>query len=207
MLCGRLRYCWGRLMGWQLSRKFYHTKVLLALVTWSQALSEHALVKLARKTIDSYVKEGRIIEPPAELTGEMNKKAGVFVSLYKRGSLRGCIGTFAPTTKNVAVEIIHNAIESSTRDPRFLPIKVDELEELDISVDVLGVPEPVSSVAELDAKKYGVIIGNGGRRGLLLPDLPGVNTPAEQIAICRRKAGIGDNEDLELFRFEVRRYK
>lgn len=164
-------------------------------------------MKLARRTIDSYVKEGKVIEPPAELTDEMKKKAGVFVSLYIKGSLRGCIGTFASTTKNVAVEIIRNAIESSTRDPRFPPVRADEVQELKISVDVLGDPEPVNSVAELDAKKYGVIIGNGGRRGLLLPDLPGVNSPDEQIAICRRKAGIGDNEDLELFRFSVRRYK
>ena len=169
-------------------------------------MGEHPLVDLARKTIELYVKEGKMLEPPAELTAEMKERAGVFVSLHKGGDLRGCIGTFAPATKNVAHEIIHNAIESSTEDPRFSPVRPEELPELDISVDVLSKPEPVASKEELDAKCYGCIISVGARRGLLLPDLPGVNTPEEQIAICRRKAGIGENEPIELARFKVRRY-
>ena len=169
-------------------------------------MSEHPLVNLARQTIEAFVKERKVLEPPQKPTPEMKQKAGVFVSLHKRGELRGCIGTFAPTTENVAEEIIHNAIESSTRDPRFNPVRSDELAELEISIDVLSDPEPAKSTKELDAKKYGVIIKAGVRRGLLLPDLPGVNTPDEQIAICRRKAGIGENEPIEIFRFEVRRF-
>jgi AmmeMemoRadiSam system protein A len=169
-------------------------------------MSEHPLVQLARKTIETYIKEDRIIEPPKELAEEMKEKAGVFVSLHRQGQLRGCIGTFAPTTENVAKEVIRNAIESSTRDPRFPPMTADELEGLEISVDVLSAPEPVNSIKELDAKQYGVIVKAEWRRGLLLPDLEGVNTPEEQIAICRRKAGIGENEPVELFRFKVRRY-
>lgn len=169
-------------------------------------MSEHPLVQLARKSIETYLKEGKVIDPPAELSSEMKQKAGVFVSLHRKGQLRGCIGTFAPTADNVAGEIIRNAIESSTRDPRFPPMQADELSELEISVDVLTDPVPVKSRAELDAKKYGVIVKSGGRSGLLLPDLSGVNTAEEQIAICRRKAWINDNEPVELFRFEVRRY-
>jgi AmmeMemoRadiSam system protein A len=169
-------------------------------------MSEHPLVQLARKTIETYVLEGRIIDPPADLSPEMKQKAGVFVSLHRGGQLRGCIGTFGPTTENVAEEVIRNAIESSSRDPRFPPMKAEELKGLEISVDVLTEPVPVKSVGDLDAKKYGVIIKSGDRRGLLLPDLPGVNTPEEQIAICRSKAWINEDEPIELFRFEVRRF-
>ncbi|MFH1347423.1 MAG: AmmeMemoRadiSam system protein A [Candidatus Margulisiibacteriota bacterium] len=169
-------------------------------------MSEHSLVQLARKTIETYIKEGRTIAPPPELTPEMKDKAGVFVSLHRKGQLRGCIGTFSPTTENVAEEIIHNAIESSTRDPRFPPMAKDELADLEISVDVLTKPEAAGPVKDLDAKKYGIIVKSGARSGLLLPDLEGVNTPEEQIAICRRKAWISDDDPIEIFRFEVRRY-
>jgi AmmeMemoRadiSam system protein A len=164
------------------------------------------IVQLARETIAAYVKEGRIIEPPRELDEEMTVRAGVFVSLHRQGELRGCIGTFRPTTGNVAQEIIRNAIESATRDPRFPPLQAGELADLEVSVDVLSDPEKVKSVSELEAKNFGVIVKAGNRRGLLLPNLPGVNTPQEQIAICRRKAGIGDQEPVELFRFKVIRY-
>lgn len=167
---------------------------------------EHPLVQLARQTIETYLKENKIIDPPAELIPEMKEQAGVFVSLHRAGQLRGCIGTFRPTTKSVAHEVIRNAIESSTRDPRFPPMAKDELTGLEISVDVLSKPEPAGSIKDLDAKKYGVIIKAGAKSGLLLPNLDGVNTPEEQIAICRRKAWISDDEPLELFRFEVRRY-
>ena len=169
-------------------------------------MSGHPLVQLARRTIETFVKEGKVIDPPKELSPEMKQKAGVFVSLHRRGKLRGCIGTFAPTMENVACEIIHNAVESSSRDPRFPPVGKDELVDLEISVDVLTDPVPVRSAKELDAKKYGVIVKAGPRKGLLLPDLPGVNTPEEQIAICRKKAWIAEDEPLELFKFEVRRF-
>jgi len=164
------------------------------------------LVALAHKTIEEYVKHGEVIEPPKELTTEMKDKAGVFVSIHEHNDLRGCIGTFEPEHQNVALEIIHNAILASTEDPRFLPIREDELPLLDISVDVLTRPEAVKGIAELDAKKYGVIVGCGYRRSLLLPDLEGVETPEEQINICRMKGGIGEKEPVKLYRFEVKRY-
>lgn len=167
---------------------------------------EHPLVQLAKTTIETYVREKKIIGPPKDLSEEMKEKAGVFVSLHKKGELRGCIGTFSPTAENVAAEIIRNAIESSTRDPRFPPVTEKELNDLEISVDVLSEPQPAASKSELDPSCYGCIVKSGWRRGLLLPDLPGVNTADEQVAICRRKAGIGDDEPIELFRFKVRRY-
>ncbi|NQT29495.1 MAG: AmmeMemoRadiSam system protein A [Candidatus Saganbacteria bacterium] len=167
---------------------------------------ESQLVKLAKKTIEIFVKDGAVIALPKELLPEMQGRAGVFVSLHKKGQLRGCIGTFAPTTSCIAEEVIRNAIESCSQDPRFPPVRTEELADLEISVDVLTDPVSVLSIKDLDAKKYGIIVKAGARRGLLLPDLPGVNIPEEQIAICRRKAGIHDNDPIELFRFEVRRY-
>ncbi|GAI51622.1 unnamed protein product, partial [marine sediment metagenome] len=123
------------------------------------------------------------------------------------GELRGCIGTFEPQKDNVAKEIITNAISSATRDPRFLPVTPDELKDLEYSIDVLSKPEPVESQDQLDHKKYGVIVEAGWRKGLLLPDLEGVDTVEEQVDICRQKAGIDPNEPVKLYRFEVKRYK
>ncbi len=172
--------------------------------------AHHPLVELARQTIEAYVREGRTIDPPEKLTPEMERQAGTFVSLHDpAGELRGCIGTFLPTRNNVALEVIHNAISAATRDPRFPPLMPEELGGLDIKVDVLSAPEPASDPGELDPKRYGVIVQakqGWHRRGLLLPDLEGVDTVAEQIRICRLKAGIGPDEPIELLRFEVKRY-
>ncbi len=164
------------------------------------------LVRLTHRTIEAYVRDGKVIKPPAELTPEMKEKAGVFVSIHKHGELRGCIGTFEPAQKNVAEEIIHNAISSSTGDPRFPPVAPNELKDLEISVDVLTSPESVKSKKELDPKKYGVIVECGWRRGLLLPDLEGVDTAEEQINICCMKGGISPDEKVNLYRFQVKRY-
>ena len=164
------------------------------------------LVRLAKQTVEKYVKEGRVIRP-GELTPEMKGRAGVFVSIKKKGQLRGCIGTFEPTTENVAYEVIANAISSATRDPRFAPITADELGDLSYSVDVLTAPEAVDSKDQLDPRKYGVIVESDWRKGLLLPDLEGVDSVDHQIDICRQKADIGPDEPVKLYRFEVKRYK
>jgi AmmeMemoRadiSam system protein A len=166
----------------------------------------HAVVKLAKETVESYIREGKTPKP-SELSPEMKERAGVFVSLHKHGELRGCIGTFEPTKDNVAEEIIANAISSSTRDPRFPSVTASELDELEYSVDILTEPEPVTDISQLDPKKYGVIVESGWRRGLLLPDLEGVDSVEEQIAICRLKAGILAGEPVNLYRFQVRRFK
>lgn len=168
----------------------------------------HPLVQLAKDTIENYVRNGKIVQPPKELTPEMEKRAGTFVSLHKHGMLRGCIGTIEPTQANVAQEVIQNAISSATRDPRFPPITPEELADLDIKVDVLGEPEPVENVGELDPKRYGVIVQSARdwRKGLLLPDLEGVDTVEYQVDIAHRKAGIRPGEPIKLYRFEVVRY-
>jgi len=164
------------------------------------------LARLAQRTVETFVKEGKT-PPPEELTPEMKPKAGVFVSIHKLGQLRGCIGTFEPTQNNVAEETMANAISSATQDPRFPPVTPDELDDLDYSVDVLTEPEPIDSQDQLDPKKYGVIVECGVRKGLLLPDLEGVDSADYQINICRQKAGIAPDEPIKLYRFEVKRYK
>ncbi len=166
----------------------------------------HPLVRLAKRTVENYIKRGKLPQIK-ELIPEMRERAGVFVSIKKHGQLRGCIGTFEPTRANVAEEIMANALSSAFRDPRFMPVTEAELKYLEYSVDVLTRPEPVEAVSLLDQQKYGVIVESGFRRGLLLPDLAGVSTVEEQIAICRAKAGILPDEPVKLYRFQVKRYK
>ncbi|MBR2662212.1 MAG: AmmeMemoRadiSam system protein A [Clostridia bacterium] len=166
-----------------------------------------AWVKLAWESAESYVLHHQVMKVPADLPdGLLNRRAGAFVSIHKQGKLRGCIGTIAPTRKNLAEEIIHNAVSAAVNDPRFDPIQPEELKWLEINVDVLSEPEDISSEDELDIKRYGVIVTRGQRRGLLLPDLDGVDTVQKQIAIARKKAGIGPNEKVSLQRFEVVRH-
>ena len=135
------------------------------------------------------------------------KKAGAFVSIHKHGELRGCIGTIAPTTDCIAKEIVSNAISASTRDPRFDPITEDELKWLEINVDILGEAEDIEDKSQLDVKRYGVIVSCGYKRGLLLPDLEGVDDVDTQISIAMRKGGIRPNDNYKLQRFEVVRHK
>ncbi len=169
---------------------------------------EDPWARLARETVEMIVKEGKTPRVPAWVPDEMrDTRAGTFVSIHKFGRLRGCIGTFLPTRENVAAEIIANAVSAAQVDPRFEPIAPEELDWLEISVDVLSKPEKIESEEELDTKKYGVIVTKGNRRGLLLPDLDGVDTVRDQIAIARRKAGIGPGEKVSLERFEVTRHR
>ena len=171
----------------------------------------HPLVRLAQETVDSYIRQKKTpklkeLITSGDLTPEMKERAGVFVSIKKLGELRGCIGTFEPTRANVAEEIMANAISSATQDPRFPPVNAAELPHLSYSIDVLTKPEHVEDQSQLDPKRYGAIVESRGKRGLLLPDLEGVNTVEEQIDICCRKAGIFPHEPIKLYRFEVRRY-
>ena len=166
----------------------------------------HPVAKLAKETVESYIRESKIPQPK-ELTPEMQERAGVFVSIHKHGELRGCIGTFEPTKGNVAEEIIANAISSATRDPRFSPIATSELDDLEYSVDILTKPEPVEDAGQLNPEDYGLIVESGYRRGLLLPDLEGVDSVERQIEICRLKAGIAADEPVKLYRFQVKRFK
>lgn len=169
----------------------------------------HEYVKLAREAIGLYLKKGEVLELSKEMMSELREeKAGTFVSLHLKSdnSLRGCIGTFLPTRECLGEEIINNAIAAATSDPRFEPLKVEELEDLDVSVDVLAQPEKCKR-EDLDPKKYGVIVSLDFRRGLLLPDLPGIKKTEDQLRIVCQKAGIDyETEPFEIERFTVARY-
>ena len=170
--------------------------------------SSDPCVQLARASLESYILSRKIIDVPQDLPEDLTaRRAGAFVSIHEHGQLRGCIGTISPARSNLAEEIIFNAISASTRDPRFPPIRKEELPFLEINVDVLGEPEDIESEDDLDVKRYGVIVTNGLRRGLLLPDLDGVDTVQQQIAIAKQKAGIASFEKVSLQRFEVVRHR
>lgn len=167
---------------------------------------EDLLVALARETVEEYVRFRRKKTVPTPLPPELQAAAGAFVCMKSHGQLRGCIGTIEPCEDSLAAEIINNAISSATRDPRFDPVTEDELERMHYTVDVLCPPEPVTSLADLDPKLYGVIVESGRKRGLLLPDLEGVDTVDDQIMIAAQKAGIFEGEPINLYRFEVIRH-
>lgn len=165
-------------------------------------------VRLAKDTIETYLKTGKVLSPPDNLPKEMlANRAGVFVSIHQKdGSLRGCIGTFMPTKENLAQEIIANTLASATQDPRFPSVTSVELSSLVYSVDILSQPRPCIR-KELNPKKYGLIVSTeDGRRGLLLPDIPGVETPGQQLEICCHKAGIAPDEKTKLEVFTVERH-
>ena len=169
--------------------------------------NEDAYVRLARYSLETHVKTGERAALPGDIPEELHKmRAGAFVSLKLDGRLRGCIGTTEPTQKHLAAEIMQNAVSAGTADPRFDPVTEEELPALTYSVDVLGEAEPVESEAKLDVKRYGVIVSAGYKRGLLLPDLAGVDTVREQVDIARRKAGIREGDPVKLQRFEVVRH-
>ena len=175
----------------------------------SDAKTGDELPALARTVVETLVKEGREISPPENPTDLLSQRAGCFVSIQTlAGELRGCIGTVDPVKHTLAEEVILNASGAATRDSRFRPVRKEELAELKYSVDVLSAPEPVR-IVDLDPKVYGVIVEdkNGRRRGLLLPNLKGIETPAEQVEIASRKAGIGAADAIRLWRFRSERYR
>jgi AmmeMemoRadiSam system protein A len=166
------------------------------------------LPELARSTVETFVRERRVLEvPPVADDSLLGSRAACFVSIKTvEGDLRGCIGTVEPTRPTLAEELIHNAISAATRDPRFLPVSASELPHLRYSVDVLSPPE-ATRFEDLNPKTYGLIVEDErGRRGLLLPDLEGVETAEQQFQITARKAGIPPGADVKLYRFRVRRY-
>jgi len=168
---------------------------------------EEIIPRLARDSIENYLDKGTIHSPPEHLPSELTaEKGGTFVTLKKRGELRGCIGTVEPVHSNLAEEIIKNAFSAAFRDPRFSPLQPEELSEIDISVDVLSNMELVEETSELDPRKYGILVRSDGQSGLLLPDLEGVNSVEEQLNIALQKAGISSNQPYQIYRFTVTRY-
>ncbi len=164
-------------------------------------------IELAKKAVEKYIEVGKVLSNKNILEEFIKEKAGVFVSIKKKGKLRGCIGTIYPTKNSIVEEIISNAISSATKDPRFLPVREEELEFLTYSVDILSEPEKIEDISQLDPEKYGVIVKSGHKTGLLLPDLEGVDTPKMQVNIAKNKAGIFPDEEFEIYCFTVTRHK
>jgi len=202
----------------------FTTLVKSKLVQWDEALieayenkkkTEDGFVKIARSTIEHYVRTGKKISrevATAQINVDiikemMHQKAGAFVSIHKEGNLRGCIGTIEAVCDDLLDEIIYNAISASSSDPRFNPIEEKELIALEIKVDRLYPPEKISSIEDLNVKKYGVIVEEGYKRGLLLPNLEGVETIQQQVDIAKKKAGIKKENSYILYRFEVERHE
>lgn len=183
----------------------------------------HQLTSLAKSVVETFIKEGKIISPPENLSEEfLKRRAGTFVTIKKDDQLRGCIGTYLPTKENIAQEVIRNTIAAATEDSRFGPIKREELPHLSYTVYILSEPELIKDIKELDPKKYGIIVNtvpispsgdvvfNGHfvpKRGLLLPDLEGIDTIEKQISTACRKAGINPQiEKFSIYRFIVKKY-
>lgn len=175
-------------------------------VGYAVASFQDAYTALARQSLQYYIQKNKIMEVPERLPEQLvNQKAGVFVSLKESGRLRGCIGTIQGVQENTAKEIIENAVSAGLYDPRFYPVREEELKDIICTVDVLAPAQPIQSREELDVKRYGVIVTRGRKRGLLLPNLEGVDTVEEQIEIALQKAGI-EEDDFFMERFEVVRH-
>lgn len=173
------------------------------------AANTEELPRLARRAVETFIREGQIIEKPFADSALLRERAACFVSIKtEEGDLRGCIGTIEPLKETLAEELIANAVSAATRDPRFPPVAPAELEHLRYSVDVLSEPEP-ARFEELDPALYGVIVEDqaGLRRGLLLPDIEGIETATLQVEIAMRKAGIAPGTPLKLSRFRVERFR
>ena len=169
---------------------------------------DNPYVRLAKDNISHYLTTGKTLDKiPDYVTDKMkNEKRGVFVTLYKDGSLRGCIGTIFPTTASIYEEIIRNSIQAAIYDPRFRKVEIHELKDLVYSVDVLDSPEP-ATMDDLDPKNYGIILTSGHKKGLLLPNLEGVDRVEDQVKITKSKAGIEEGEKFSIERFKVTRYE
>jgi len=170
----------------------------------------HPIVILAKGTVEMFVQAGKTPVPPADLPEDLPPRAGSFVTIHLHGKLRGCIGTIEPTRATLAEEVIGNAVSAASRDPRFPPITPEELPELEFKVDVLFPPEEIEDESSLDPSQYGVIVSsrrNPAKRGLLLPDLPGVDSVEHQVSVARRKAWLDAREPYRLQRFRVDRFE
>ena len=168
-----------------------------------------SLPALAREAVETFVRSGKILAPPKSVEGLLASRAPCFVSLKTlNGELRGCIGTIEPGRNTLAEEIIANAISAAASDPRFEPVSLEELSNLRYSVDVLFPPEE-TVMAELNPSIFGVIVEDesSSRRGLLLPDIPGIENAEQQVGVAARKAGIERGEAMRLWRFKVERFR
>ena len=167
----------------------------------------HPLVKLAISSVEHFIETGESLPCPEPLPKYLNQNAGTFVSIKKKGALRGCIGTITPKYKNLAEEVIQNAVRAANQDPRFDPIEKIELAGLIFSVDVLTPLEKIENLKGHDIKKFGLMVKGKEKEGLLLPNLDIIKSADQQLKVCLKKGGFKENDAYELFRFEVKRFR
>jgi len=168
-------------------------------------VDRHPLVKLAIRSVEHFIETGKPLPCPDPLPDTLKQTAGTFVSIKKQGALRGCIGTMTPKYKNLAEEIIHNAVRAANEDPRFDPVEKRELSGLTFSVDVLTPLEKIEDLKGHNIKQYGLVVRGEGKQGVLLPDLDIIKSANQQLKVCLKKGGFKENDTYELFRFEVKR--
>lgn len=166
----------------------------------------HPYIFLAQQSIQHYLSHRTKLPCPETLTQDLKSRSGAFVSIKKRQRLRGCIGTLEPCETSLAEEIIENAVKAALHDPRFDPVTLEELNELTYSIDVIHPLEKISDMTELDPAVYGLVVCYHDRQGVLLPDLEGVDSPEDQVRICRSKGKIPEDVPVELYRFQVQRF-
>ena len=193
--------------------------------SWLQ-INSMKILEFAKIAVETYVKKGKAISADQGLGKEfLTRRAGAFVTILKDGNLRGCIGTYAPTKKNIAEEIVSNAIAAASEDYRFGPITEDELSSLSYEIYILDEPELIIDPKELDPKKFGIVVRSAPssiptgidvvfsghprfKSGLLLPDLDGVDTVEQQISIACQKAGINPlKENISIYKFRAKKYE
>ena len=167
----------------------------------------HPLVKLAICSVEHFIETGKSLPCPDPLPKNLNQNAGTFVSIKKKGELRGCIGTITPKYKNLAEEIIQNAVRAANQDPRFDPVEKIDLPGLTFSVDVLTPLKKIENLKGHDIKKFGLLVKGKAKQGLLLPNLDLIKSADQQLTVCLKKGGFKENDTYELFRFEVKRFR
>ncbi len=165
------------------------------------------LTSVARHAIAAAI-EGRSFQPPDDAARDLSAPGGVFVTLWAPGhTLRGCIGTLQGSAEPLAQQVASSAVSAATRDPRFPPVAPGELDDLDVEVSLLGASERVAGIGDLDPARYGCIVVQGANRGVLLPDVDGVETAAQQVEIACRKGSIDMKRPYEIRRFEVQKLR
>jgi AmmeMemoRadiSam system protein A len=162
---------------------------------------------LGRRAIETYLRSRQLIEPPEPIPIEWQAPSAAFVTLRKHGEMRGCVGSTQPTEATAAHELIRYAIASAVRDPRFDPVRLDEVPQLTIRVQLLGPAEPITDISHLDPASYGIVVRSGERQALLLPGIEEIHTPEQQLRAACQKAGIDPHAALQLERFRTRTFE
>ena len=163
--------------------------------------NENIVCGLAREAVETRVRENRVIGMSSDLPSFMKLPTGCFVTIVKGNDNVGCMGTLQPQEGSLAREIVASAVMAATADPWHNSISIGELPRLKYIVSIPGELRRVKSSDQLDPLKLGLLVRKGRKSALLLPGE--ALTPEWQVYECKRKAGIPQNEKVEMFIFET----